>query len=767
MKASKVKLFINGVDSGISPVYSDSLKIVYEREDGEMFRRTKINNTFSFIGVGYDIINTSSIDATFEIRIYDEETNTLLATGTFEKTDCKFNVDNKICEVKVSSVDKYTKILNRMDDEFDLISLAPQRDILTMKKRGILQLYFKGDSKITNVIGGMSYEVAVASGIDYASLDDNALSNTYNFEKIEDIPVSVTISSSPIQSLIGTYRYSNGKFIQEGSNPHIIEETQVIIPHPELLTPYIYNFYHIIDSNGEEVMYQNGRVATNPSSWPNFSALNSWGAFYDTGEWIEIEMSATSVLDALWARILIDYVPQAPTGKVKAITSNDISEKNLNYHYSMKPGSVMAARLSANRIVSSAVQDTPTKWGVNGEGKYFVKPTAASPVNNIIPIGWNRWIPYSYWYQSTPSIADWIEQFSTNWVMRDGIPIWSAISKLLAQIDSTITFGTSEFLYGSIPTSVIPKYVNQLIYITPITNIKKTYYSQAARKGTITLGQILDMLKNTMQLYWFIDAQNTLRIEHITWFKNGGSYSQSTPLIDIATLPAYPNGKTWSFGQNEYEFNTRDLVKRYEFAWNSNCSDIFNGFPIDINNKFAQNGKTSKASVSNFISDIDLIISAPDSLSDDCFALIGTNAQGYCFVPVLDYLSSRTFRLPTFRPQNGYLSFLFLELAYWMHNMSGNNATTTEYQTYNQGNAVVPVIDTMNIKSQNVKFPMPISKIGKEGIIHTGIGFGEWIKEEFTPEDGMVEIELMIDENYVAPIGAYDASFSSSFQIGY
>ena len=55
----------------------------------------------------------------------------------------------------------------------------------------------------------------------------------------------------------------------------------------------------------------------------------------------------------------------------------------------------------ANAIISSnVVQDEPTKWGVNGEGKYYVRPNPLHTGDNVIPIGWSRWIPYSFWFNS-------------------------------------------------------------------------------------------------------------------------------------------------------------------------------------------------------------------------------------------------------------------------------------------------------------------------------------------------------------------------------
>ena len=52
-----------------------------------------------------------------------------------------------------------------------LWALAPVRERIRLTKRAILQVYVMHDTKVTNIIGNMSYEVNVASGIDTDNLN--------------------------------------------------------------------------------------------------------------------------------------------------------------------------------------------------------------------------------------------------------------------------------------------------------------------------------------------------------------------------------------------------------------------------------------------------------------------------------------------------------------------------------------------------------------------------------------------------------------------
>lgn len=764
MRTTSAKLFMDGAELNTTPIYSDSVKITFEREKDEMYRRTKLEGEFKFVKADFHKIYDAYMDAQFEIRLYDED-ETLLAKGTFERTDCEFNVDDECCIVSVSSSDVYDKILAGMDNEYDLVSLAPERETITLKKRAILQIYVLKDTKLTNIIGNMSYEVDVASGIDTDNITATELKDTYNFEQIQSGTPTIIVSAVPagFEYLLGTYEGEydgtiNSLFTQVGGTNKIGVRSRT------WATSVVTYHWCFLDSNNEPIENDGHLIQTRPNGriiGPSYATI--WGYIKGTRPtFIPDEAWASSYDEKnIFARILMDEVPTTPSGDVMKLASEDFVASNLNYHYSMKPTGIDGL---VNRLVTSdAVQDAPTKWGVNGAGKYFIQPAPKSSGDNVIPIGWNRWIPYSYWFNSSKSLSDTIDIFSSSWELNDAYPLWSAISVLLGQIDPTITFsGTmnySKFLYGTIASSEIYGWVAQYLYITPITNVKKTYYNQAARKGTITLGQILGMLRSTCQLYWFIDSSNRLRIEHISWFKNGGNYSQTTPLIDLTEKTCPLPYKSWSFGQNTIKFSKSDLIKRYEFAWNDSVSDAFEGFPIDITDKFVGNGKTNKAQASNFVSDVDLIMSAPDSLSDDCFALIGTTSNKECPIVGLGNFGM-DFVAPTYVLQNAYLSFYRLELAYWIYNLGGYRAQTSEYKTSKGENGVISVRGTQKVKTQTLRFPLSSDLVGKEGLIKAGLGSGEWTKMTYTPEDGMADAEIIMDTEgvRVVSLGTFTAN---------
>ena len=144
------------------------------------------------------------------------------------------------------------------------------------------------------------------------------------------------------------------------------------------------------------------------------------------------------------------------------------------------------------------------------------------------------------------SVVDWLVESSARrtFTIRDTYPLASVISVLLAKIAPGITHeGTtdySKFLYDE--TNPITN-VDQRLFITPKSNLVTAGYDQPAQKAPITLKRITDMLRDCFRCYWFIDEQNRFRIEHIQYFRNGGSYSGSPVVgIDLTTQKVPRNG---------------------------------------------------------------------------------------------------------------------------------------------------------------------------------------------------------------------------------
>lgn len=353
---------------------------------------------------------------------------------------------------------------------------------------------------------------------------------------------------------------------------------------------------------------------------------------------------------------------------------------------------------------------------INGDGVYYAEPTHAAD-EWYRPIAQSNWKNgTSYWFNYVLVFQYLEQQGMTSYLLRNAYPLWSCISVLLSATGSSVTFqGTSaysEFLYSE-RNPLSGELVK--LFVTPKSNILAGDYSVPAQKAMTTLGQFLDMLRNVYQLYWFIDADNRLRIEHIRWFKNGGSYSGSPTVgIDLTELLEKRNATAWAYGVNEYTYEKEEMPQRYQFEWMDDERIPFKGEAIEILSPAVTEGKVESVSVGNFSSDIDYMLLNPSVFSQDGFALIGATGSGNSWsVPFITYTQAGV-RITL---QNGYLSFFNLQPTYWVYDLPAKTAKI---------NGIVYSLSYVSrSKQQRVTIPLGASDPDFLKLVKTNMGDGE------------------------------------------
>ena len=297
------------------------------------------------------------------------------------------------------------------------------------------------------------------------------------------------------------------------------------------------------------------------------------------------------------------------------LPADDMTD-NRNYH------KVAPYNRSGIIHLGDGLSSEPTQWGLYQPGKYYVQPTVY-PNPELYPISRQVWGRMSYWFSFYRfDEADEIAG-RKSFVLKNCYTLSSVISVLLNKIAPNITHDAtvdySAFLYGANPITGI----NQTLLITPKSNVISAGYDQPAQKATITLKNVTDMLRDCFRCYWFIDAQNRFRVEHIQYFRNGGSYSGSPVVgIDLTTQKVPRNGKEWAFARNQYKFDKPEMVARYQFGWMDDVTQLFEGFPIDIISKYVNPDNIEQIDISKFTSDIDYILLNPGEISKDGFVLM-------------------------------------------------------------------------------------------------------------------------------------------------
>lgn len=709
MKDLNIKLKINGVytQNDVHPVFGDDIKINISREENQIFKREKIEGTFKFVGNEFDLIYQCSIFTKFTLEIYREDV--FVGSADFIRTDCEFNLDDKICSVKLTTKDIYEKILNGYENKYNLVKLAPQRESVTLTKRAILQFYVRGENVVTNVVGGVHYEQSCKEVYDAGKLRD-----TYHFGgylPLSYISIKKVMDVTAPTGIFGRYfidtSIASGRsiiYIHESNSRYRIQLTYLGTEWALILT----------DSTSDRSLAS----VTIPSMQSGSQDITFEKAGGSGGNYA----SGTFNSDGdLFCRVLL---PKSFADSYERSMNDDITDYDRNYPY---VGSVSLDKFAPKMKMVVDKSNAPTEWGIDSDGTYFVYPTLTADQQkkgvSPIPIGQSHWERMSSWLLSDDDVNNLVDDFDDTFVLKDSYPIWSAIAVLLNEIDDTITFeGTQDysmFLYLSGTNPYIysydfPSHRNAL-HITPISNIKKTFYEQAAQRGEISLKQILDMLRNVYNCYWFIDSDKRLRIEHIVYFKNGNSYTseEPTPSIDVTIKKNLPTGESWGFAQNTVEYETDKCPARYEFKWGDKCTYPFVGEPIDVKDIYLDASRKESVGIENFLADIDYIVSNPSGVSDDLFAVFEASK----LTKKVDILDVRlNDASPKYKVQNPYLSMIVAERFYYPFDLSGWKAYAGKYE--------LDVYKTKGIKRQTLSCPLSLAEMRSIGVIRTELGDG-------------------------------------------
>lgn len=660
----------------VHPIYKDDLAKEYELETNQRFYRAKLSGKITFVRDDYDYINRQSFDNEFLycIEKSDDGGRTWFQyfQGKFMKTDCTFTDYDKKVVVQPDAIDDYNDVLAGLEKEYNLITLAPTIQRITINKRPLIQIYVPGDSVVSCFLGGANWEQDAN-----ATTDQNALIQTYHFALCNILKeIRITSHGSPaIISGLYTGRMATGASADafEGKlYPELNVNYYIYISQQRINggLPFGIAVVEIRKQSDDTVMFRYQKVTTSPFDTLKFdlTAVKGSGA---TGT-MHADMKSYNI----YARYLCD-VEKIDDLNTYPLPADDIVDNNRNYRRAIGYAIDVA-------FISNKFSDTPTEWGLADNGKYFAPPYSIYG-QTFYPIARSTWRYASLWFGFY--LMDWIleEKVRKAYTLRDAFPVASCISVLLNQIAPGITHAAtaeySQFLYsGNNPISGL----NFRLLVSQKTNIINGEYQQPAQKAPTTLQQFTNMLRDCFKCYWFIE-DGKFKIEHIQYFRNGGSYSGGAILShDLTKELNLRNGKPWAFNTSEYSFDKVDLPERYQFEWMDDVTAAFEGLPIQVISKYVTPGKVEEINISNFTSDIDMMLLNPGNMSSDGFALFAAVPPTSGSQWILPF-THQTINGVEYFLQNGYLAFINLQSPYWLYDLPARRVSINGSEVYAYG----------------------------------------------------------------------------------
>lgn len=704
-----LKIGEDGTRQPVYPNYKDDLTLDYELETNQRFYRAKLSGKINFVRADYDIINNAPFDSEFFLYIVKNDdwgqTYKQYYKAKFMKTDCTFNDDDKLVTVQPETIDQYNDVLAGLEKEYNLIELAPQIEFLTIRKRPLIQIYSPGDSIVSCFLGGTNWEQDAN-----ATTDQKALIGTYHFALcniLKEIYITPNNGSPAIISGLYTGRMVTGSSVdtfQGKLYPELNVNYYIYIAQKRVGgLPIGAVAVEIRKQSDDTAMFRYTKTSTSPFDTLEFdlTAVEGSGA--------KGKMHASMKSYNIYARYLLD-VEKIDNLNTYPLPSEDIVDNNRNYRRVIGYAIDVA-------FISNNFSDTPTEWGLADNGKYFAPPYSIYG-QKFYPIARSTWRYASLWFGFY--LMDWIleENARKAYTLRDAFTLSSCINVLLKEFAPGITHEAtpeySQFLYNT--NNPISGQSFKLL-ISQKSNIINGEYKTPAQKAPITLQQIMTMLRDIYKCYWYIE-DGKFKIEQVSWFRNGGSYGYN-PIIDydLTQLENVRNGKKITFATSEYSFDKVEMPERYQFEWMDDVTTPFEGLPIEITSKYVTAGKIEEINISNFTSDIDLMLLNPGAISSDGFALFAAvtpSGGGQLELP----FTKQTVDGVEYFLQNGYLAFINIQPTYWVYDMPARNFKINNSPDYAMGGLE-------RKKKQTLNFPAGTTDPNPMQLVKTYIGNGQ------------------------------------------
>jgi len=370
-------------------------------------------------------------------------------------------------------------------------------------------------------------------------------------------------------------------------------------------------------------------------------------------------------------------------------------------------------------------------------GEYFTEANFGAypdPASGLLKLQKSLWSEYSIWIVFEREFYDSYSGVSQLGTLDYAYSLKNVISFLLSYFESNVGFTEtvqhSQFFYGD---DIPVRGTKRSVFITPKTNITNFTFTSAATKGELSFKDIFEMLKNVYNVFWYIDSNSNLILEHKTWFDNGGSYSNQLTGEDLTTEVNTRTNKNYAYKTKRYRYDIGNMPSRITFGWMDDVSDIFEGDDIIIKSSYADSALKESKLAGLFTTDLDFAIANANSISKDGFFLLETSIDqnGLETVAVWQTL----YENQILEVQNGYLTFVYLHDSVFKYSLPGKkvNINREDVDAETVRRTKVQEVDFVNYPFDPIK------------LIKTSLGVGKIRRATRDLTPGFINTELEHD----------------------
>ena len=414
--------------------------------------------------------------------------------------------------------------------------------------------------------------------------------------------------------------------------------------------------------------------------------------------------------DAVLARVL-----KSTSGSVEATDDYNINLDAYKYAQTIDFQTLNITLIGDLTTVSSE----PTKYGkkyVDGQdtGYYYAYPQLDGYV--CIPYSRRNWASHSYWIRVLESAATDIDDDTQILGVQASYKIGDLIRALCSANDIAVNFTDtaqcSQILYGS-PSPMAEWTAGWRLYFTAKSNVVKLGADSPATKVPCSFNTVFTFLRKALNIAWSIEnigGASILRLEHISYYKNGGSYQDAAVIgDDLTQIINTRNGKPWAFGQNEYSFEKYQMPEFVKWAWMDESDQLFDGSGFKCLSKYVNKGRTEDNNVSNITTNIAKMIMQPEKISLDGLAVILTAANDKTIYYYFTREIGGNWRVP-----NGQLSMWNLQQGLLLYD--------APCETIEVSGNVHNDVDYVRTKTNEVTYPA--NDADPQKLIKTNVGEG-------------------------------------------